>query len=264
MSHFPGFEYPAIPDDPDLPDIPDLPNLLITDPYLYVYRSDWERSAINFGGKIFINVIPFLESIELSGNLGVWQYNCIVKYLDVDSISRLMSDEESRLKGLPEKLPYEEVPLTLKAYDMNYLGLEGTPYAKLQMDVSARKSVLNFGPVRLNAGVGLNLYFATPLLNSGLIEAVQKDRGIETAEELVEEFMNNRDELGTDIVEKIISELFVPRFGAHIAVGMRLRLSPMIGIYVDGKYLIPISKYDENNQVKSSGILVNTGLSLSF
>jgi len=272
LRHFPGFELPEIPeipdDNPDIPDITvDVPNFLITDPYLKMSRSDWERSPINFGGKLFVDVVPYIETIELSFNLGVWQYNCVASYLDVDSIRGLMfpdgdSPEES-LRELPEVLPYKDVPLTLKEYNLNYLGLDGTPYLKLQLDASVRKTVFNLWRVKFNAGAGVSVNFATPLLNSSLIEAVQNDRKIETAEDLVKNFMDDSEGMGQDIVKKILSESLIPRFGAHIAAGARLKMS-VVGIYVDGKLLIPISKYDENKQVKSLGILINTGLSLLF
>jgi hypothetical protein len=280
LSHFGSYPLPKKigshdhdPDDPYDPDDPgdpgdpsdpgDMPDLLIKDaPYLKMSRSDWKRSALNFGGKIFVDVIPYVETIELSFNLGVWQYNSVAYYLDVDAID---VDAASGVFKLPEAkdLPYDSIPLTLKEYDMNYFGLNGTPYAKLQLDASVRKTVYEWWRVKFNAGAGLSVHFATPLLNVGLIEAVQKDEGIETAEELVKRFMDDADGIGEKILEKFLEESFSPRFGAHIAAGARLNLS-LIGLYVDGKLLIPLSKYDENRQVRSLGILLNTGLYFPF
>lgn len=69
--------------------------------------------------------------------------------------------------------------------------------------------------------------------------------------------------MGKDIVQKILDETFTPRFGAHIAAGARLKPAP-VGVYVDGKLLIPVGKYDENRQVRSAGFLIDAGLSFSF
>jgi hypothetical protein len=255
---------PYDPDDPSDPGDPgDIPNLVIQDArYIKMYCSDWKRSALNFGGKIFVDVIPYIETIELSFNFGVWQYNTVVSYLDVDAID---VDAASGVFKLPKAkdLPYDSIPLTLKEYDMNYFGLDGTPYAKLQLDASVRKTVYEWWRVKFNAGVGLSVHFATPLLNMGLIEAVQEDEGIATAEGLVQRFMDDADGIGEKILEKFLEESFSPKFGAHIAAGARLNLS-LIGLYVDGKLLIPLSKYDENRQVRSLGILLNTGLYFPF
>jgi len=119
--------------------------------------------------------------------------------------------------------------------------------------------------VKFNAGAGVSLNFTTPILSSSLIEGIQVDKGIKTPEELVAKFMDTNSGMGNAVVEKILAELFTPRYGAHIVAGVRLKAPVVpIGIYVDGKLMIPISKYDENNQVKGLGFLVNTGLSLSI
>jgi hypothetical protein len=228
-------------------------------PYLKISRSAYERTAINFGGKLFVDAVPLIETVEFSFNLGVWQYDCSASYLDVDSIN----DNPERLLDGDLPLPYKDVPISLEAHGMSYFGLYATPYAKLQFDVSARKTVLKLWRVRFSAGAGMSAHFATPLLNSGLIDGVRADRGIESPEELVAEFMDPSGGMGEAIVQKILDEIFTPRFGAHIVAGAHLKLSA-VGAYIDGKFLIPISKYDENNQLKNSGFLVNAGVSLSF
>jgi len=229
---------------------------------LQIFRSDWKRSALNFGGKLFVDVVPFIEIIELSFNLGVWQYDGSVSYLDVDSVSR---NKDVLLSGNPSQLPYKNVPLTLKAYDMSYFGLDGTPYAKLQFDLSVRKTVLNLWLVKFNAGAGVSMNFSTPLLSESLIEDVKADKGIKSPEELVAKFMDTKSGMGKAVVEKIRDELFTPRWGAHIAAGANLKFPAVpIGAYIDGKLMIPISKYDENKQVNGLGVLFNTGLALQF
>jgi len=223
-------------------------------------NSDLKRYWLNFGGKAFVDVVPFLEIIELSFNLGVWQYDGSISYLDVNNIAPGMLQP-----GNTDPLPYKTVPLTLKEYNLNYFGLDETPYAKLQFDLSVRKTVLNLWLVKFNAGAGVSMGFSTPVLSESLIEDVKAEKGIESPEELVAKFMDTRSGMGKAVVEKILDELFTPRWGAHIVAGANLKL-PMIplGIYVDGKLMIPITKFDENKQIKGLGFLVNTGLSLSI
>jgi len=235
-------------------------------PFLKMARSDWKRSALNIGGKLFIDIIPFIDMVEVSANLGVWQYDGLVSYLDVEGISKTLADNPALgLSGVDLTDKYIPVPLTLKAYNLSFLGLEGTPYAKLHFDASIRKIVLNLWLLKINAGAGASLHFATPVLNSQLIDKVQLDKGIKTPEELVAKFMDPNSGMGKAVVEKITNELFTPRWGAHIVAGARLKLPVIpIGVYVDGKFMIPITNYDENGQVSGFGFLVNTGLSLSI
>jgi hypothetical protein len=235
-------------------------------PFLKMSRSDWKRSALNIGGKLYVDIIPFIDVVELSGNLGVWQYDGSVSYLDVQGISDTLAGNPGLLlSGLDLTDKYKLVPLTLKAYKLSFLGLEGTPYAKLHFDLSVRKTVLNLWLVKFNAGAGASLHLATPVLNSHLIDKVQVDKGIETPEELVSKFMDPNSGMGKAVVEKIVKELFTPRWGAHIVAGARLKFPVIpLGAYIDGKLMIPISKYDENGQISGFGFLVNTGLSLSI
>lgn len=229
-------------------------------PLTIARNSDLKRSWLNFGGKLFVDVVPFIEIIELSFNLGVWQYEGSVSYLDVNSIT-----PEMLLPGNTSPFPYKTVPLTLKEYNLNYFGLNETPYAKLNFDLSVRKTVLNLWLVKFNAGAGVSMGFSTPVLSESLIEDVKADKEIKSPEELVAKFTDTKSGMGKAVVTKILDELFTPRWGAHIAAGAILKLPVIpIGIYVDGKYMIPITKYDENGQINGFGFLVNTGLSLSF
>jgi hypothetical protein len=250
-----GFDLGKFPGFPDLKD-----SIIPNGQYLAMSRANWDRSWLNFGGKLFVDIIPFIDIIELSFNLGVWQYDGAVSYIDVDAINK---NPALLLPG--KKLQYKEVPLTLEEYRMNYFGLNGTPYAKLQFDASVRKIVLNLWLIKFNAGAGMSMNFSTPILNSHLIDDVKADKNIKSPEELVAKFMDTKSGMGKAIVQKILDELFTPRFGAHIVAGAHLKLPVMpIGVYVDGKLMIPISKYDENGEINGLGFLLNTGLSLSF
>jgi len=227
---------------------------------LTMSRGGWERSYLNFGGKLYCDVVPFIDVVELSFNLGAWQYDGSVSYLAVDSID---ADPSVLLSG--GRLPYTELPMTLEAYDMDYFGMSGTPYAKLQFDLSLRKTVYKVWYLRFNAGAGMSVHFATPILNGALLDRVQVDEGISSPEELVARFMDPGSDMGEAVVEKILSELFTPRYGAHVVAGIHFK-PPVVplALYVDGKLMIPISKYDENKRVSGLGVMFNTGLALAF
>jgi len=234
-------------------------------PFLKMSRTDWKRSALDFGGKFFVDVVPYVDIIELSFNLGVWQYDGAVSYLDVKGIRDSITANPGQALSDVEK-KYVSVPVTLESYkDMSYFGLDKTPYAKLNFDLSVRKTVLNLWLLKFNAGAGMSVHFATPILDGGLIEDVKVDKGIKSPEELVTEFMKPGSKMGRAILEKIKDELFTPRWGAHIVAGANLKFPAVpIGAYIDGKLMIPISKYDENKQVNGLGVLFNTGLALQF
>jgi len=227
--------------------------------FLYVSRAEFRSSFINFGGKVFVDVIPYINTLELSCNFGIWQYDGAVHYLDVDSLGKVPEDW-----GSPGKYPYKTQELTLEAFDMSYFGLSGTPYAKLQLDASVRKDVFKLSAFRVNAGGGFTVNFTTPVLGGHLVDGVQVDKGY-SPEKMVEELSDPNSKIGEQIVEKILEELFTPRYGMHIVAGAHFKIPVLpIGFYADGKFMIPFSKFDENGQVTGLGFLLNIGAALQF
>jgi len=227
--------------------------------FFYLSRTDWRRSAINFGGKAYIDFIPFIDAVELSCNFGLWQYDGVLNYLDIEGTADAM-----RLGG--EEPVYKQLNLTLDNYDMGYFGLTGTPYAKLHFDATVRKTVLNLWLVKFNAGAGVSAHFATPLLSSKLIESALDVK-------IDDEFFANLaapggSSYGKKIVEEIVKQaLGKPALGMHLLVGAQAKLPAVpVGIYIDGKFMIPFSKFDDDAGagVKGYGFLINTGLSLSI
>ncbi|MDR2727715.1 MAG: hypothetical protein LBB56_01185 [Chitinispirillales bacterium] len=222
------------------------------DAFLYVSRENWKRSAINFGGKAYIDIIPVIETIELSCSFGLWQYDGMINYLTVDGTN----------------LIYESVPLGLDDVNLKYFSLSGTPYAKFQFDASVRKKVfaLPANIFRINAGAGASAHFATPLLSSKLIGDVLSSKSKFKPEDLAAGSFDK--ELSKAIVEKIIDGLAEPAFGVHLLIGTQFKL-PIIpaGIYADGKVMIPITKFEDSDagkDLKGIGFLLNVGASLSF
>jgi len=222
-----------------------------------VSRTDWESSALNFGGKAYIDFLPFIEAIEFSCNFGLWQYKGSINYADI---------------GLDANnsptVTYKPVDLTVKSTGLDYWVLEGTPYAKLQLDATIRKEIVDFWVIKLSGGAGFSSHFTTPLLTAKLVEDVVGSK-LNAANADIGTLLGPQGDISKDIVNKIIDEaLGNPVYGMHLLLGIKAKL-PMIpvGLYLDGKYMIPFTKFDENagdKGIDGWGLLLNAGISLSI
>lgn len=235
-------------------------------PLMFVNRIDFQRTWLNLGGKIYIDVIPFIDAAELSCNFGVWQYKGSVQYIKSfkDTNSILSAD----LKD-PNTFNYETVDLTLEEQGLSYLGLKETPYAKFHLEASVRKNILKFPPavniIKIYAGGGMNTHFATPMLSNDLLNDVvsKKLKTLPSSTDL--QTILNDQNLWKDVVEEIISGLKEPTIGAHILAGFQLKFPVVpIGIYADGKYIIPFGKLDPNVDIGGRGLLINAGISFGL
>jgi len=237
-------------------DIPGLGTVDANDAF-YVSRMNWDRSWINFGGKVYIDIIPYFETIELSCNFGMWQYDGTLYY--IDPIGTATSFPTLR---------HEPVDLTLKNIDgLSYIGLTGTPYAKLHFDATVRKTILNLWLVKFSAGAGVSAHLATPLLSNDIVQrALNLGNNIDPA--LFAQLADPSSAAAKDIVKTIIDEaLGKPAMGMHILLGAKGKLPFIpVGVYIDGKYMIPFSKFDKDagDGVNGFGLLINAGISLSI
>lgn len=224
---------------------------------IYLSRTDWERSLLNGGVKAYIDFIPFLDAIEVSTNFGLWQYNGSVVYpksLTLNSINYTAATTPDELFAAT----YDTIAINYKKW-----GLDKTPYMKLQLDLTVRKFILKLPPVvnilNLYGGGGFSINFATPILSKSLVEKViaKKLANPRTLTALGTDLFSN-----DDIVTEIRTQLVTPHYGCHIDAGvmMKIPLIP-IGLYVDGKFLIP---FDSMDNLGGYGLLVNSGISLSL
>jgi hypothetical protein len=233
---------------------------------VYIDRKGWENTGINLGGKLYVDVIPFVDAVEVSANFGVWQYEGSIVY---------PSDIKTDLSGVSkvsDLFKYDTMDLTLKNLlpNRHFWGIEKTPYAKLHCDATLRKYLLKFPPVlktiKLYAGLGMSVDFATPALSSKLIsDALGSDLNQQlTYQNLGPQLFANPETM-KKILNKILDELMTPHYGCHVAVGTLIKL-PMIpiGFYVDGKYIILFDKLDKYVDVGGSGFLLNAGVALAF
>jgi hypothetical protein len=226
---------------------------------VYISRTDWENTKINFGGKIYIDIIPFLDAVELSCNYGMWKYNGSIIYPTSIQFNTGSATRDQDINEIAT-VKYDTTAVTIK-------GLDATPYAKLQFDLTVRKYILQLPPVvkilKLYGGAGMSTFFATPLLSAPFIE-----KAIGTSLNSVTDVTKLGDQVfdNTEIMKKLgeefMKELFTAHMGAHIDLGAMIKI-PLVpfGIFVDCKYLIPFGKMDENvDKMTGSGLLLNSGI----
>jgi len=235
---------------------------------LYINRESWDRTPLNLGVKVYLDIIPFIDAVELSTNFAWWEYDGSIMF---PSEIRYKEDV-SEVNG-PEDLfeaQYDTLPVTLDRFDMDFWGFHKTPYMKLQFDLTVRKYIYQFPPavksVKLYGGAGMSLIFSTPLLSSKLIEDALKSNLEETTtiEDLRSGVFDHYD-VSKQIIEEITSNLMIPHWGCHLDFGAMVKLPVIpVGIYIDGKILIPFEEPDSKVDIGGAGFLFNTGVCLHF
>ncbi len=239
---------------------------------LTLSRKDWTRTIINLGGKIFIDNIRIIDAVELSFNIGAWEYEALLKYPTGELQDNIQPEDVQDFveTGNYEKiLKMEETPLTLGALGMpNILGISGTPYTKMHFDLSIRKNLIakpkKTKLFKLYLGGGASLHLGTPIITAEFVEDIIEE-SIESAGNNIGE-MNTTvsDDLLEDVLEKLIKERN-PTFGMHILLGFMAKLPVIpLGFYADAKFMIPFGEIDDNVELGGFGFLMNTGISLSF
>lgn len=236
-------------------------------PFIYVSRENFERGAINFGGKAFINLRTLPIDLEASINFGAWRYDGAINYIDPiatnDSLTAVTSSGGNPLTWLRDNGPiYKRQELNIKAITgKEYFGLNKTPYAKLHADLTVKKS---FKPriigrfIQPAVGIGASIHFETPVLSE---ELITNALSMDITDISPEDFTS------TDALKKIMDEITEsgkePKMGMHFLVGTGLKLPVIpLGFYIDGKYNIVFN--NDKYFTKTNGFLLNTGLMLKF
>ncbi|MBN1760931.1 MAG: hypothetical protein JW863_21570 [Chitinispirillaceae bacterium] len=258
-----------------------LPNALLSgisgsDLPIYISRTDWRNTRINGGLKVFIDVIPVLDAVELSTNFGLWEYDGSItyptglEYVGGANYANVTNPEEL---FTPE---YDTLPITLENYDAGFGGLRKTPYMKLQFDLTIRKYIAQLPPVvkilKLYGGGGISLSFATPVLSKSLIEDAlgESIEGVGNLDDLTNLFSEQNtlpsgQTPSEAIVKELLGRLMTPHFGMHIDLGVMVKIPVIpLGVYVDGKFMIPFGDMDKYVDIGGLGILLNSGISLTF
>ncbi len=229
----------------------------------YVTRSNF-KSDFAFGGKIYVDVIPFIDAVEVSADFGLWDYVGQIKYPNG------IVDPTAANLAAPSNFTYDSTKLTLDNFGLGYFGLKNTPYAKLQLDATVRKYITRLPKTlkvfNLYGGAGLTVNFATPMLSSNLVEDVIKENANSSLDlgTLGPNLLDNS-QIMKGVVNKIISGLTQPSYGAHIDLGFMVKIPVVpLGVYVDGKFMIPFGKLDKYVDIGGLGVLLNGGVALAF
>lgn len=237
---------------------------------IFINRSGFENTGINFGGKAYIDIIPFIDAFEVSTNFGVWQYRGVIKYPKSIEFKSTQPTDVTTPFIDRVNVVYDSTELTLKNFKMSYFGLNNTPYAKLHFDATIRKYILQLPPIvkilKVYAGAGYTLDFATPMLSAKLIQdALGSTLNTTYSYDEINTNIFNNDVVMKKVVQKILDGLMTPHSGCNLDLGAMVKI-PMvpIGFYVDGKYIFLFDKLDKYVDIGGNGFLINFGIALAL
>ncbi len=219
--------------------------------FLNLSRTEFERTPINFGGKIFFDMLPI--EFELSVNMGVWQYEGALNYISSD------------VTNLVNQTPvYTSSPITIKEFSgMNFFGVEQTPYGKFLVDLSVKKTFEKVPVVKPSIGLGASLNFATPVLSSDLVKSALNLT--EDISEMVDNGELQKLLANPDNMKKILDEILDgakdPFPGMHFLIGLKVKPPILpLALYADGKYMFIFDNKQESLGIESKGLYLNIGL----
>lgn len=236
---------------------------------VFINRTEWERHPFNLGAKLYIDIIPFLDCIELSTNYGMWQYKGAIRYPTSITFKPNQPTDPNAPFIDRVDIVYDSTDISFKNLGIDNPFIKNTPYAKLQFDLTVRKYLLQLPPVvkmlKIYGGAGFSTMFATPLLSAGFIEeAIGSTLASQTDVTKLNEVFGPKSPAMKKIGEEFMKELFTPHFGAHLDVGATIKFPVVpIGIYADGKFLLPFGSMDKNvdgKLFKGYGFLLNGGI----
>jgi hypothetical protein len=237
---------------------------------IFINRTNFENTGINFGGKLFVDVIPVIDAIEVSTNFGVWQYRGVIKYPNSIEFKSSQPTDPNAPFIDRVNVVYDSTELTLKNFNLSYFGLTNTPYAKLQIDATIRKYFLQIPPVvkivKFYGGAGFTLDFATPVLSAKLIQdALGSTLNKTLSYNEINSQIFSQDEIMKKVMQKILDGLMTPHYGCNLDLGAMVKIPVVpLGFYLDAKYIILFDKLDKYVDVGGNGLLINIGAALVF
>jgi hypothetical protein len=234
---------------------------------IFIERTGWKRKNFGLGGKLFIDIVPVVDVVEMSFGFSTWEYEGLIIFPRGCYLDTLLGP------GLADQIRFrpDTTRLVLRDFkDIEYMGIRRTPYAKLHFNLTVRKTMVPFPRVAESllfyAGAGPSLHFATPLLSADVIEKAIGDSlaKTRTAELLAAEIFNNPDMMEL-VLEHILHQLLTPRFGCHIVAGCSVQAPEIpLGVYVDGKLMVPVTRMDSNVDLRAVGFLLAAGIAVTF
>jgi hypothetical protein len=240
---------------------------------VYIERKGFKRTNANFGGKFYLDNVPIIDAVELSGNFGVWEYDGSIIYPDTIKFRSNTTYTSAAQVPHPDSLftvVYDTFGVHLANFDgLRLIGVGKTPYVRLNFDLSIKKTV--YKPpildksIRLFAGGGVSMHMATPLLSDSLIVKSLGDT-LQSSRAHPVSYLGDVLSKPT-IMESVVNEMMKPfsspAWGMHLTAGATLKFpGNLLGLYLDGKYMIPFSKL--SGAVNASGFVFNLGMSAGF
>ncbi|MDD5675377.1 MAG: hypothetical protein PHC61_14500 [Chitinivibrionales bacterium] len=239
---------------------------------IFVSRTDFKRDLGNIGGKLFIDGLPFivLDAMEISGNFGVWEYKGKLIYPDSTLSFNTGTSHPANPDSLFKTATYDTFDVAMSKFKgLSLLGVGNTPYANLHVDFTLRKTVYRFPfwekALRVYVGAGANMAMATPLLSTAIIQSALGDSLGRTKLQDVSALntMLSDPVVMRKIAEKIMGTFSKPAWGMQLAAGTILKFpNNLLGIYIDGKLLIPLTKVEDD--LRNVGFMVNFGILAGF
>lgn len=241
---------------------------------IYFDHRDMQRTPFAVGGKVYIDMIPFLDCIEFTGGFAAFQYDGKIKYPTGITVEPTAPSDPNSM-ALLEMSAQDMVTVEYDSISTNLEDIEGaasipgaklTPYLKLEMGVAVRKYInlpIIDRFIAPYGGVGLGMLFATPVPSAGLVNDALGDdlTGDMTIAEITAVMQDPK--TPKKVVDELLARLMTPHFGIDLIVGAMVK-PPILpfGVYVDGKYSIPFGKLDEDADVTGNGFKLNMGLAL--
>lgn len=241
---------------------------------IYFDRGDMGRTPFGLGIKIYVDVIPFIDCIEIGSNFTAFQYDGKIKYPTSVTVKGTAPSTPAELLSMMDdemvSVQYDSISTNVEdlADGVSIPGIKKTPYVKLDMDLTIRKYIpipVITKVLRPYGGLGFDCIFATPVPSAGLVNDAIGDKlsGSKSVEEVMSVMQDSK--TPQKIVDELISRLMTPHFGMNVMLGFMLKPPVFpVGIYVDGKYMIPFGKLDDDANVTGYGFKLDAGLCLHF
>ncbi|MBD3392427.1 MAG: hypothetical protein GF418_10145 [Chitinivibrionales bacterium] len=225
-------------------------------------RGDWRRTRYNFGGKFYVDIVPVIDAIELSFNLGVWEYACALIY-------PVYGAGDSTLTTDTLAASFDNLDLQ-RRWDVG-----AVPYAKLHFDITVRKYVLRVPKetrlFNLYAGGGFNAIMKTPAVTEETVTDALAGQISESSYNIYSPV--DMGEIGidgaTNAMKQVLGDvgegLTERQGGMHLMAGAQFQVPVVpLSLYGDAKFMLPFGELDRSTGIEGVGFVCNAGLALSF
>jgi len=144
---------------------------------IYFDRGNMMRTPFGLGAKIYVDIFPFIDCIELSGDIVMFQYDGKIKYPVSVSVNQTAPSTPAELLSMIDdgmvSVEYDSISTNIEDLASTALpGISKTPYIKLDLGITIRKYIkipIVGKFIRPYGGLGFDCIFATPVPSAGLV-----------------------------------------------------------------------------------------------